>query len=76
MENNELHGVVQAGPRSLPVKKASFKPDSGEINMEFETQGNNGQTVHYTIDGKVDGNTMTGSWTHDAVRGDFRVTRK
>ena len=75
-ENNNLKGVVRAGPRSLPVTQASFKPETGAIAMEFETQNNNGETVHYTIDGKVSGNTMTGSWSHDAQRGDFHVTRR
>jgi hypothetical protein len=32
--------------------------------------------VTYTIEGKVDGNSMTGSWNHDAVKGDFKLTRK
>ena len=75
-ENSDLKGVVRAGPRSLPVTKASFTPETGAITMEFETQGNNGQIVHYTIDGKVAGNTMAGSWSHDAQRGDFHVTRQ
>jgi hypothetical protein len=76
LENGDLRGVVRAGPRSLPLTRASFQPETGAIIMEFDTQTNNGQTVHYTIEGKVDGNAMTGSWTHDAQRGDFHVTRQ
>jgi hypothetical protein len=75
-ENSDLTGVVRAGPRSLPLSRASFMPETGAITMEFDTQSNNGQTVHYIIEGKVDGNTMTGSWSHDAQRGDFHVTRQ
>ena len=75
-EDANLRGTVHAGPRSIELSKASFKPETGAITMEFETQGNNGQTVHYIIEGKVEGNRMTGSWSHDAQQGDFRVTRK
>jgi hypothetical protein len=75
-EDAKLSGVVFAGPRSLPLTQASFKPDSGAISMEFETQGNSGQTIHYTIEGKISGNVMSGTWNHDSQRGDFRVTRQ
>ncbi len=75
-EGADLRGVVGAGPRSMDLSKASFKPETGAISLEFDAQGNGGQTVHYTIEGKVEGNTMTGTWTRDAQRGDFRVTRQ
>ncbi len=74
-ENDHLFGNISAGPRLIPVR-ATFKPDTREIVMEFDAQGNGGRTVHYKIDGKVDGNTMSGSWIHDDQRGDFRLTRK
>jgi len=71
-----LRGAVQAGPRSLPLTKASYKSDTGDISMEFDAEGNGGRIVHYIVDGKVTGNTMTGTWTHDGQRGDFRVTKQ
>src|SRR5205085_7842316 len=46
-ESSNLRGVVHAGNRSLPINKASFKPDTGDISMEFDTEGNGGRTVHY-----------------------------
>ena len=75
-EDANLRGVVKAGQRSLPITKASFKPDTGAISIEFDAQGNGGQTVHYAIDGKVAGNTMAGTWSHDDQHGDFHVTKK
>ena len=75
-EDTNLRGAVHTGARSLPLTKASFQPGTGAITMEFDAQGNGGQTVHYAIEGKVDGNTMTGSWTHDSQRGDFKVTKQ
>jgi hypothetical protein len=71
-----LSGSVLAGMRSLPLTKASYAPDSGAITMEFDTEGNGGRTVHYVIEGKISGDTMTGSWTHDGQRGDFKVRKE
>jgi hypothetical protein len=75
-EGSNLRGVVHAGARSLPLTKASYQSDSGAISMEFDAEGNGGRAVHYVIDGKVSGNTMSGTWTHDDQHGDFRVTKQ
>ena len=74
-ENTTLRGTVHAGPRSFELMNASFKPDTGAITMEFQAAAN-GRAVHYVIDGKVDGNQMKGTWGHDDVKGDFRLTRQ
>jgi hypothetical protein len=74
--DKNLHGVVHSGFRSLPLTKASFSPETGSISMEFDAQGNGGQTVHYVIEGKVSGDTMTGTWTRENQRGAFRVTKQ
>ena len=75
-EGANLRGAVRVGVRSLALTNASFKPDTGAITMEFDAQGNGGQLVHYVVEGKVAGNTMTGNWTHDSQRGDFKVTKQ
>jgi hypothetical protein len=75
-EATNLRGVVHSGVRSLPLSKASFTPETGTIAMEFDAQGNGGRTVHYVIEGKVTGNTMSGTWTREDQRGDFRVTKQ
>jgi hypothetical protein len=74
--NASLGGMVHAGLRSLPLTKASFIKETGAISMEFDAEGNGGRLVHYVIEGKVDGNTMTGTWSHDNQHGDFRVTKQ
>ena len=61
---------------SFPLKKASFAPDTGAIKMEFDAEGNGGRPVHYMIDGKISGTTMTGTWSHDGQRGDFNVKKE
>lgn len=74
-DKTTLRGTVHAGPRSLDVSQALFKPETGAISIQFDAQGN-GRTVHYVIDGKVDGNRMSGTWSHDGQQGDFRVTKQ
>ena len=75
-EGENLRGIVRAGPRSLPLTKASFKPETGAISMEFDAEGNGGRIVHYLIDGKLSGDMMTGTWNHDDQHGDFRVKKQ
>lgn len=74
-EDTTLRGTVHAGPRSLEISKASFKPDTGAISVEFEAQAN-GRTVRYSVNGKVEGKYMTGTWSRDGQQGDFRVTKQ
>jgi hypothetical protein len=74
-ENGDLRGVVHAGPRSMPITKASFQRDTGAITMEFDAEGN-GRTIHYVAEGKVNGSSMAGTWSHDDQRGEFRVTKE
>lgn len=74
-DNATLRGTVHAGPRSLDVSQAIFKPETGAIQLQFDAQAN-GRAVHYVIDGKVEGNQMRGSWSHDDQKGDFRVTKE
>ena len=33
-------------------------------------------SVHVIIEGTVKGDTMTGTWSHDGQRGDFRLTKR
>ena len=75
-EDANLRGVVHAGTRSIDLTTVSFKADTGAIAMEFDTQGNYGQKVHYVIDGKIEGDSMSGTWNHDNMQGDFRLRRK
>jgi hypothetical protein len=74
-ENGDLRGLVHAGPRSMPITKAAFQRDTGAITMEFDAEGN-GRTIHYVAEGKVDGKSMAGTWSHDDQRGEFRVTKE
>lgn len=77
-DGKALTGNVTAGTNvsaPIPLQKTSFDPKTGAIHMEADASSR-GRTVHYVIDGKVDKNTMTGSWNHDNRKGDFKITKK
>ena len=75
MEGGNLTGTVNPGPDAVPLTKASFTKDTGAVMLEAEAKGHDGKPVHFVIDGKLDGTTMSGSWNHDDKKGDFKITK-
>jgi hypothetical protein len=75
-DGKALTGTVNPGPNAVVLQKCTFDPKTGAIHMEADAKGRRGNDIHYLIDGKVENNTMTGSWNHDNRKGDFKITRK
>jgi uncharacterized protein (DUF2147 family) len=75
LDGTTLTGTVNPGPDAIPLTKASFNKDTGMVNMEADAKGHDGKSVHYTIEGKLEGTSMTGSWNHDDKKGDFKITK-
>ncbi len=75
-DGKALSGTVNPGPTATTLQKATFDAKTGAVHMEADAKNRKGDTVHYVIDGKVEGNTMSGSWNHDARKGDFKITKK
>jgi hypothetical protein len=71
-----LSGSVNPGPAAVQLSKSSFESGTGTLMMETHVRGRDGNLVHYVIQGKVEGNTITGTWNHDKQRGDFKMQRK
>ena len=74
-DDGKLTGVVNPGPNAVELMSASFDPETGVVKMEAEAPGRRGGTLHYMIEGKLEGNTMTGTWNHDDRNGDFKITK-
>jgi hypothetical protein len=74
-EGTNLTGTFNPGPEAVPLTMASFNRDTGAITMEADAPGRGGSTYHYVIEGTVAGNMMSGTWRHDNVQGDFKLTR-
>ena len=75
-DGKNLTGTVNPGPSAVEVQKATFDTKTGVIHFEADAKNRRGNTIHYVIDGKVDKGTMTGSWSHDNRKGDFKITKK
>ncbi len=75
-DGKNLTGTVNPGPNAVEIQKATFTPETGAIHFEADAKNRRGNTVHYLVDGKVEKDTMTGSWSHDNRKGDFKISKK
>jgi hypothetical protein len=76
-DGKALTGNVNPGPNAIAIQKGTFDPKTGAVHMEADAKNaRGGGVIHYVIDGKVDKNTMTGSWNHDNRKGDFKIAKK
>jgi hypothetical protein len=75
-DGKALTGTVNPGPNAIELKKATFDAKTNAIHLEADASSRRGGQVHYVIDGKLEGSTMTGSWDHGNLKGDFKITKK
>jgi hypothetical protein len=75
-DGKKLTGTVNPGPNAVELQKTSFNPKSGAVHFEADAKGRDGSPIHYIINGRVDKDTMTGTWSHDNRKGDFKITKK
>ena len=75
-----ITGTVKSTQPARPdvtISKSTYTPATGVVHLEAEAKNpRSGAAVHYIIDGKVAAGAMTGSWNHDATKGDFKLTKK
>ena len=72
-DGSTLSGTVNPGPDGVPLSVASFDPATNQVRMEADVESARGP-FHYMIDGTLEGSTISGSWGHDDVSGDFAIT--
>lgn len=75
-DGKTLSGTANPGPNAIEMQKCTFDAKAGTVHMEADAKSRRGADIHYVIDGKVEGNTMSGSWNHDTRKGDFKITKK
>jgi hypothetical protein len=73
-DGTTLMGTINPGDGAVPLTTASYDPATMRIMMEAHAAGRGGK-VHYMIEGTVQGNSMTGTWSHETRKGDFKLTR-
>jgi hypothetical protein len=79
-DGKALTGVVKSLQPSRPdvsLMNSSYDPATQTVKMQAEAKNpRGGAAIKYVIEGKVSGNTMTGSWNNEARKGDFKLTKK
>lgn len=61
----------------VAISKGTYTAAGNKVHLEAEAKNpRSGQTVKYIIEGTLAGTSMTGSWNHDATKGDFKLTKK
>ena len=78
LEGTAVTGVVKTTNRpEVPLSRGTFDATARTVKMEAEAKNpRSGANVKYIIEGKLEGNTLTGSWNHDTTKGDFKLTKK
>jgi hypothetical protein len=78
LDGKNVTGVVKTANRAeVAISKGTFDAAAGGVHLEAEAKNpRSGQAVHYVIDGKLANGVITGTWNHDAVKGDFKITKK
>ena len=74
-DGTTLTGTVNPGGRAAELGKSSFNPRTNAISMELDVNDLSGEPDHYSIQGKVDGKNMSGSWTRNKGAGTFKITK-
>ena len=74
-DGKALAGTVNPGPNAVALQKATYDAKTKALHFEANAKGRGGADIHYTVDGKLDGKTMIGSWSHDDRKGDFKITK-
>jgi hypothetical protein len=76
-DGKALTGTVNPGPNAVQLSKSTFNPATGAVHMEADAKNpRGGAAVHYVIDGKIANGVMTGTWNHDNLKGDFKISKK
>ena len=77
-DGKALSGNITGGDnvsQPIPLKVTAYDPKTGAVKMEATATGRRGQ-VNYVVEGKIEKGAMSGTWTHDNRKGDFKLTRK
>lgn len=80
LNGKDVTGVVHSVNYQRPdvmISKGTYDAASSMLHLEADAKNpRGGADVHYVIDGKVMGGTVSGSWNHDKSKGDFKLTKK
>ena len=80
-DGKQITGTLNPGTDGASIQKASLNAKGWIVHFEVDAKNAVGQTVHYVADGHIErpgvfNRWIVGTWTHDNVKGDFKITRQ
>jgi len=79
-DGKNVTGIINPGPDVIPMKVVTLDSTKWAVHIEADAKDSAGNPVHFIIDGKLDNilsyrRTLSGTWSHGSVKGDFKLTR-
>jgi hypothetical protein len=81
-DGKAVTGLIGVGPDAVPLKNVVLNSAKQQwtVRFEFEAKDEKGQPVRYIAEGKLADlgsyhRTITGTWSHGNVKGDFKIRR-
>ena len=79
-DGKNVAGIINPGPDVIPMKVVTLDSTKWTVHIEADAKDQSGNPVRFIVDGKLDNilsykRTLTGTWSHGNVKGDFKVTR-
>lgn len=81
-ETTTLSGIINPGfPDAAEIRMGALDSKNWTVHLEAEGIDGDGNPVRIVVDGKLDdlgspNRTLTGTWTRNNTRGDFKLTRE
>lgn len=79
-DGKAITGQVNPGPDSVPLKVVTLDSTKWMVHIEADAKDQKGAPVRFVADGKLENigsynRTLSGTWNHGNVKGDFRLRR-
>jgi hypothetical protein len=75
-DGKDLTGTVDPEGNAYKFTKASFDPTTSVVKMELDGPNSHRETVHYLIEGKVSGKTISGTFDRAGEKGTFKIEKR
>ena len=81
-ETTTISGTINPGyPDTAEIRMGTLNSKNWTVHLEAEGSDGSGNPVRIVVDGKLDNlgspnRTLTGTWTRNNARGDFKLTRE
>jgi len=79
-DGKNVTGIINPGPDVIPIKVVTLDSTKWTVHLEADAKDAKGNPVRFIADGKLDDilsyrRTLTGSWSHGNVTGNFKLIR-